>query len=360
MRKIITLIVAMLFMCNFATAQTVEHSKFFQNMYIGIDGGVVTPMIPAEDASFFDVWNPTFGIEVGKNVTPITGFSIEGQGVADITNGIKNTKITESDVFGNVKFNLMNLFGGYKGYPRMVELSTVAGIGWVHDFNEQPVDPNYIAYKTGLQLDFNLGKNRAWQINMKPSVIWNHSNQYTEIQYLKNGAEVRGTVGVTYKFGYRNMQGVKTHNFTMCPYSVTADEYNSLMDKYNELLDNCKDTVVVEKEVTVEKVVETVVNVPTDLFIDFKIGSSVLSTNAENMISSYAENIPSGYTVKVIGSADTKTGNEGLNKRLADERANAVINVLEKCGVKDVVKETTLDIDENAEASRCALIMVRK
>ena len=340
-------------MIGFAAAQTVEHGKLFQNLYLGVDGGIVTPMIPAENETYFSEFAPTFGVELGKNINQVIGLSIEGQGYTTK----QFNEITKTNVVGKMKFNLSNWFAGYKGYPRRVEVILAPGLGWMHDFAEGVEDPNYLTYNTGMEVNFNLGQNRAWQIGLKPSVVWNKYDG-TGMGFYGKDADMRLVAGVTYKFGYRNDQGVRTHNLTLCPYTVTNEEYESMKAKYEECINREPNTV--EKEVVVEKAVEKVVTVPTDMFIDFVKGSSEVSRNAENMIKNYAESIPEGYAVKVIGSADTKTGNKELNNRLASERAENVANIIKKCGVENVETEYMLDIDEDAQASRCALVTVKK
>lgn len=354
MKKIITLIVALFMVCGFATAQTVEHGKLFQNLYMGIDGGIVTPMIPAEGETYFSEFAPTFGLELGKNINQVIGLSIEGQGFTTK----QFDAITNTNVVGKMKINLSNWLAGYKGYPRRVEFVLAPGLGWMHDFAEGVEDPNYLTYNTGMEVNFNLGQNRAWQVNLKPSVIWNKYNG-TGMGFYGKDADMRLTAGVTYKFGYRNNEGVRTHNLTVCPYTVTSDEYNSLMDKYNECMNREPETKEAVVEKVVEKVVYKAVEKPSNTFIDFEIGSSEISPTAKRTIEFFAKQTESfdNLKVKVIGSADSKTGTKELNDKLAWARANAVASELVKQGVKEVATEMVIDIDENAEASRCAVIV---
>ena len=189
MRKFISFLVALIMVVSMATAQTVVRNGVFSNMYVGINGGVTTGKINTPVSNFtqfagFKALPYNVALEIGKDATPITGFSLEGVCNPDFTNGFD---IVRTDLFGNVKFNMMNLFGGYKGYPRRVEVKTVTGIGWNHDFNSQ--NPNDFALQAGLEFDFNLGNNRAWYITFAPMLQSNNILQSKQIQYMAKNAD---------------------------------------------------------------------------------------------------------------------------------------------------------------------------
>lgn len=365
MKRIFYFLMAAFMMISvMANAQTVKNDGVFSHMYVGLNGGVNQTTV-----SDYSNWDNGFkdglksltynaGIELGKDVTPITGFSLQGSVAPiyhNVTNGSGEWKINRSDVFGNVKFNLMNLFGGYKGYPRRVEIKTVTGIGWNHWYGEEIENPNDIALQGGLEFDFNLGKNRNWYITFSPMVQANEIAKGGEIQYIAKGADLKANIGVAYRLG----RGNKSHNFTICPYKYTDEQYAELYNKYEECMNRptVTDTVVVEKvvETTVEKIVEK----PNNTFIDFEIGSSKLNPTAERTIKFFVKQTESfeNLNVKVIGSADSKTGSKERNEKLAWERANVVASELIKNGIKEVATEIVIDIDEDAESSRCAVII---
>lgn len=347
MKKIITLIAALFMFIGIAAAQSVEHGKLFHNTYVGIDGGIFTPMVKS-----FNQVSPTFGIEFGKNITPVVGVSLEGQMYPSFAD--KKMKLT--NVVGNFKINLSNWFGGYNGEPRTVEFVLVPGIGWMHDFNNNK-NPNYITYNTGAEINFNLGKQKAWQINVKPDVVWHEKNW---MGFYPKHADWRLTCGVTYKFGYKNASGNKTHNFTLCESGISETDYNYIYEKYCEALKSKPDTVtvIVEKEVVVE-VVNDEFTKPTNMFVEFEKGSSVLSKFWVNRVSEIASYISDDETVVVVvGSADSSTGSNEINKKIANERAESVAKVLRNNGVKNIKVGSVIDINEEPELSRCVLITV--
>ena len=101
--------------------------KIGDNWSVELKGGMVTPLT---HSSFFKDARPAFGLGVGKQLTPAFGMEIQGVGYVNTTDS-KNA-IDVSDISLLNKFNLMNLFGGYPGTPRLFEIEAVAGIGWMH------------------------------------------------------------------------------------------------------------------------------------------------------------------------------------------------------------------------------------
>lgn len=365
-KKFISILAALAMFVGAATAQTIEHPKFFENTYVTVMGGVST--VNASENSFFwdnihnpkDWYRPAASLEIGKYFTPVVGFSVEG---VALKNTIEtNTWVNQSNVIANAKFNLSNLFGGYKGQPRRVEFVLVPGLGWGHDYGYYGVneagekiyssDPNYATYNAALEMNINLGKQRAWQINIKPVYTINHRD--VKDVFVKENMHGRLMAGVTYKFGSRSK---KSHNFVLCPYSVTKADYDAVVAERDALKNQApvvkeviKETVVI-KEVPVEKTR----NVVAPMNVTFAMGSAQLSDVEKAKIEEFVESTDV-EEVLVVGSADKGTGTLKRNEYLAKERANVVAKFLEKLGIKAKV-DTALDVNENsAEASRAAII----
>ena len=111
MRKFILFVAAVLFSLT-AAAQTVESSKLFENTYVTVSGGATTTGQFNEVPSpfFFDGAKamlkgsrPMLGLEFGKYVTPVVGFSVQGLGFIGTTNSY--TFFDESVVLANGKLN---------------------------------------------------------------------------------------------------------------------------------------------------------------------------------------------------------------------------------------------------------------
>ncbi len=386
MRKFLSIIAALVISCIFASAQTVEKSGLFENTYVTVSGGVTTntQFGNMTKDNWFKV-SPVVGLEFGKYVTPVIGFSVEGLGFIETTNS--RTFFDESAVIANGKLNFSNWFGGYKGQPRRVEVVGVLGHGWGHDYvassygqyrssekailvdghSEEVVgvsnpvtDKDYTVYKAGAELNFNLGKARAWQINVRPSVIWFHKTEgkYVSPPLLTTGRDARANVmlGLTYKFGSKS----KGHNFRLCPYSVTQADYDALNAKYNELLNRPAEVKEVVKTETKEVMIkgDTRVLVGSTV-ITFSIGSCALSNVERGKVDLFAKSLDSDTLVKIVGSADSKTGSETRNFALAQNRANVVKNILvNDYGISPdrISVNTKIDITGNPELDRSATL----
>ena len=324
MKKLFSLIIACVMMVSFAHAQTVEGSKLFDNTFITVSGGGITTNLTTTHRHFF--WNgakdivkgvrPVAALEIGKYVTPVIGFSFEGQALFNTTKS--NTFVDQSNVIANLKVNLSNLIGGYPGQPRFIEVVAVPGLGWGHDYGDVYFDRNYLTYNAGAEVNFNIADN--WQINLKPAAVWNNYNNV--LRFDRRNLQVRVLAGVTYKFG----------NFKLCPYSVTAKEYNTLEAKVKELQDALakKPTEVeVIKEVEKEVIVEKTTAVQNTYLVQFAQGSYDLDSDAKAELDKIGEN----SIVGIIATASPE-GGKHYNKVLSQKRADAVKAYLENRGVK--------------------------
>lgn len=389
MKKIFSILIALAMTITLASAQTktVEHAGLFENTYVTLSGGAVTNTQFQNMTK--DNWYKLGGIadlELGKYVTPVIGFSVDGLAFLGTTNSY--TLVDESAVLGNVKLDFSNWLLGYKGKPYLLDVVGVLGYGWGHDYvassygqyrttadpvivdgqsvevrglNGVATDKNYTVYRTGAEFNFNLGKSRAWQINLKPGVIWMHklAGDYVSTPFLTGGRDARAyvTLGTTYKFGSKS----KGHNFRLCPYSVTKADYDALKKQYNDLANREPEVREVVKTVTETKEVvktETRVLVGSTV-ITFDIGSCALSTVERQKVGMFAESLDNDTLVQIVGSADSGTGSETRNFALAQNRANVVKNVLvNDYGVNPdrISVNTKLDATANTETSRSAIL----
>lgn len=351
MKKIIYIMLAAMMICGTASAQTLEHSKLFNNTYFGIEAGMIHPSSTPEGSTMWNAMTPTAGVEFGKAITPSFGLSLEGFGTFDF----ENKDITATNVFVNGKLNLMNFLDKYAGEPRVFEINIVPGIGWTHVFNDE-IDPNRLTYKTGLQFDFNLGKAKAWQISLRPTILWNHCDTPDFGFYWKD-ATPQMTAGIVYKFGYHNDENEYTHNFTVSPYTVKQEDYDNLAELYNSCQNrpNDIDTIYVEtlKEITVEKIVET----PSNLVL-FDLGESKIGTTQAAAIDNFLNNIGKDQMIHIYGSADSETGTESYNIELAEDRAN---NVVKYCMDKgyNAIGEFAIDGNGTGAIARSAKLTVK-
>lgn len=356
MKKII-LIAALALGAMSAQAQvTVQGSKFFDNISLGLKGGAVTP---AKGHSFWQNCRGIFGLELKKQITPVFGLGIEGEWSVNTSSwtGLRSGTAVDHQYVGIYgTLNLMNMFAGYKGTPRTFEIEAVAGTGWLHSYYEHftAEDGNSWANKAGLNFNFNLGEEKAWTISIKPAIVWNMNNYDIpannlgyEAQYNLNHAYIELEAGVTYHFG--NSYG--GHSFKVVTpmdeelVAALNAEINSLRAQLNN--SNADKAALQQKINDLEQkladclnkkpqVVEVVKNLDNVHYVFFNLASSTIQANQKPNIYMVAQQLKKdpNATVDVKGYA-SKDGSLEFNKKLAEKRAQAVKKALVKEGIAE-------------------------
>src|SRR5574344_917701 len=230
MKQLLTLCLAALATFTCANAQTVEGSKLTDNWFLGIDGGIYSKVKNPCRAI-----RPVAGIKIGRYLTPVFGLCADAQ--LYFNGKFMNPEMSPSKTVVDYNtvtldglFNLNNLFHGYKGTPDAVEVVGVLGYGWFHGDGNETYRFNKSLYKIGAQLNFNLGKSKAWQVNIEPDLCYyaagGNGNDILNI----NRSFGQVLAGITYKFGCSN----GTHNFVLAkPYNQA--EIDALNAKVNDL-----------------------------------------------------------------------------------------------------------------------------
>lgn len=331
---ILSLMVMLTVMLSSANAQIAyQKADFFDNVYVGLNGGVSSPL----DFNSVTPFNAQAGVKVGKNWSPVFGTNIEGTAVfGDNHFADSHTFVKATYVGLNGTLNLTNLFLNYNP-DKVFETSLEAGLGWIHNYHTPTptnIDghANYLGAKTGVILAWNIGNNKAWQLYAEPSVYWNLSKT-DKIQFNKHNAQLAVSVGVVYKFKTSN----KTHNFKVYNiYDYTSaleearDRIAALEAQNAELSKRPTETYNVVKETNKETVVYS-----QDIFtVSFLQNSAELTQDAKNILDKVSASLP----VKVIGSTSPE-GTTRRNSELSVQRANAVAKYLKSRGVKVVSAE---------------------
>ena len=353
MKKILAIFTALAIAIG-ASAQNYEYTGPFGMPYVGINAGAYAPVNVPTFNDFVNGIQPSAGLEIGTYFTPIWGASVEGIALFNATDGIV---LDRAAGLLNGKVNISNLLAGYKGEPRRVELVGVAGFGYGHNFVENAEYVHSSLYKAGAELNINLGQKKAWQINVRPSVLWdNHNAAYPKLSV--KDADVQLTAGITYKFGNRR---VKSHNFVTNNYAVSQADYDALLKQLDaERNKPAQVKEVVKETVRTERVVEkeTKVLVGSHI-ITFAIGSTVLTPTEKAKIAAFAKSLDNDTLVQIVGSADSKTGTKALNDKLAAKRAEVVKNVLVKefgIAADRISTDARIDATDNALTSRSAIL----
>ena len=289
-----------------------ENSNAFDNVGVGVTAGVSTPL----DFNSVFPFNTNVGLKITKDITPVIGFQIEGLAVLNDNHfSDLKTAVKATNVGLNGALNLSNFFWGYKGTPRVFEVSTVAGLGWLHTWN---TSENSLTAKTGLDLAFNLGKNKVHSLVLTPAVYWN-LHKIDAIQFNKKGAQL--ALNLSYIYHLKTSNG--THHFKTYDVGAMNNEINYLHGK----LDECEK----REPKLVERIVEKKVAVPTNTewFVQFAQKSAELTAEAKATLDKIGENL----VVDVIGTSSPE-GDAEFNQRLSEKRAAVVADYLTKRGVK--------------------------
>lgn len=381
MKKLV-LMLAAVSMAASVSAQTVAESKTFDNIYVGINGGVATKTTGHKWLSDLD---PNAGIRVGRYFTPVFGLAVEGN--AYFSNkpwGSTGTVVRATNVSLLGTVNLSNWFGGYQGEPRTFEVSALYGLGWGHVFtnnkdvkNSTSGQRNRMTSKAALDFAFNFGSEKQWQVYVEPSINFAFLGQSTkktarikntvppttelvdyttdygykagsnagQPAYNINNSFVQLNAGVVYKF--KNSNG--THNFTIVTPRDQA-EIDALNAQINELRNRKPE--VITKEVVKEVPAVKEFTVSDLVFVTFAQGKYALTNDAKSALN----NIKEGSHVQVVGTASPE-GSKEINDRLSQARADVVANYLKARGVN--VDEATGKGVQGTTSNRLAVVYVK-
>ncbi|MBR1889882.1 MAG: OmpA family protein [Alloprevotella sp.] len=376
MRKIVMLF-AVAAMTVTASAQSFEGTKFFDNWTFGVEGGATTKLGSDKvvdtnkgfnNTKFFKGLGWIAGAELTKYITPTFGIAVQDHVAFNWTDS--KTVADYNDLVLLGKVNLVNLFAGYKGTPRVFELEAVAGVGWRYYFNSginyidvqgnrgvREVLPELgdheglddVIAKAGLNLLFNLGQKKAWTFAIKPAVIFDVDGfvnpNASGLTLNKNHAQFELTAGFTYHF--KNSNG-KNYFTNVRPYDQAEvdglnakinDLRGNLADKDAQLdaakrriadleneLNDCRNQKPIVKEVAVEKQEKLM-----ESAITFRQGKSVIDpSQAPNVerVATYLKNHPEAKVI-IRGYASPE-GSLELNTKLAEARAQIVKSTLVK------------------------------
>ena len=340
MKKIFTLTVLGLMTLG-ANAQVTAH-KFFDNWSLGINGGALTKTTDA-----FNKAGYAAGLELTKQITPVYGLGVESMAGFHTTGS--NTIVDNVNVSLLHKVNFSNWFCGYNGTPRLFEVEGVAGIGFNHFFGTTDefavAKGNVFTSKLGLNFNFNLGKEKAWTIGVKPAIVYclEGGKNVTQAQYNINNSMLELTAGVTYHFKTSNgkhhfvkaklydQSRIDALNATINDLRGDLNDANTeLANKNREIrdlqnqLNDCRSRKPVVETVEVHSTNETMESVVT-----FRQGKTTVDAsqlpNVER-IATYMKKHPESKVI-IKGYASPE-GSAEINERIARQRAEAVKNIL--------------------------------
>ena len=341
MKKFIAVIVACLTCSGIYAQRAYEGANLGDNWSIGIHAGVTTPLT---HSAFFPNMRATWGLGIGKQLTPFFGMGVEA--MTSINTTASKTAFDNTNVSLLTSVNLSNLFAGYWGTPRFFEIETVAGLGWLHYAQNGDGDRNSISSKLGLNFNFNLGEAKAWTIGIKPALVYDlNACGERNVGFNANRAAWEITAGLKYHFrcsnGKHHISFAKLYD--QAEVDALNEQVNNLrqtnVDQEAELtaanqrnaeleqqLADCKNqgpVIVTDTITSHKKTLESVVT--------FRQGGvSVVASQTPNVerIATYLKNHEKA-TVSIKGYASPE-GKVEVNARIAQQRADAVKSLLVK------------------------------
>ena len=341
MKKFIAVTVACLTCSGIYAQRAYEGANLGDNWSIGIHAGVTTPLT---HSAFFPNMRATWGLGIGKQLTPFFGMGVEA--MTSINTTASKTAFDNTNVSLLTSVNLSNLFAGYWGTPRLFEIETVAGLGWLHYAQNGDGDRNSISSKLGLNFNFNLGEAKAWTIGIKPALVYDlNACGERNVGFNANRAAWEITAGLKYHFrcsnGKRHISFAKLYD--QAEVDALNEQVNNLrqtnVDQEAELtaanqrnaeleqqLADCKNqgpVIVTDTITSHKKTLESVVT--------FRQGGvSVVASQTPNVerIATYLKNHEKA-TVSIKGYASPE-GKAEVNARIAQQRADAVKSLLVK------------------------------
>lgn len=337
MKKIFTLFAGLMAAATIS-AQTVLESKTFDNVYIGINGGLATK---ATGHAWLKDMNPNAGLRIGRNFTPVFGLAAESNVYFKNTNGHTTGTVVNgmnTSLLGTT--NLTNLFGGYKGEPRLFELTALYGLGWGHVFGHPTKDykADMLTSKAALDFGFNLGQKKAWQLYIEPAMIWAlNGNGYQGVKYDVNRASFQLNVGLVYKF--KNSNG--SHNFVVAELRDQA-EIDILNNKINDLRGELagKDDEIADMDRQIAELKQQLADCQNQTttaceslqpVVIFRQGKSTIDRAQYASIELIAKYMKDNQDAKVeIKGYASPEGSAKFNQKLSQARAEAVKKALVK------------------------------
>ena len=326
-----------------AQETTIRDSKMCDNWYIGVNGG---SSVKTTGVIEFYKMNPFGSLRIGRYLTPAFGLAAEGTAYFSDKQFVDSrtfVKSVNASLLANV--NLSNWLGGYLDKPRRVELVAIAGMGWGHVFGTGDVKYNDLTSKLGLDLAVNVGRARAWQFYLEPSIVYNLNRQPDGVAYNLQQSGVGVALGINYKLpnsnGIHNFVRVgilDQHEVDMLNQQLNELRYEQQQQEkalarngrtIRELRDSLEEARQVKPATIIKKVTQVVNNnvlQPTVIFGQGKSAVDAAQMASVAMIAKYMKNHPTSR-ILIKGYASPE-GNPELNQRLSEARANAVKQAL--------------------------------
>lgn len=319
-------------------------NKFFDNMFIGIGGGVNVYQGELDnEAGLGKRLAPALDLSIGKWFTPYSGVRLQYTGLqakgytqpgAIFANGTDGSftkkKMNVLNLHADYLWNLSNAFLGYNE-KRVWNFIPYAGFGWMRSSGNGNSE-NEIGGTFGVLNTFRLGKVVDLTLEARQSIV----NQ--RFDGVIGGSKLEGissvTLGLSFKLGktrFDRLPKIEPADYT--PYNNRINELRAQNEKLQADNKQLADELAALKNRKVEATKE-VVSAPLALF--FTIGKAKLDSKGLTNLDYYANSVmkADNKTYTLTGSADRVTGTKAFNQKLSEKRVDHVYNILvEKYGI---------------------------
>ena len=355
-----------------------ETNRFFDNIFIGVAGGV--NIYHGENDSYGSFGKrlaPALDINVGKWITPSVGLRLGYSGInaQGWTSGqtVYAKSLVEGDIYkekfgvsylhGDVMWNFSNAVSGYKE-TRTWNFVPFIGAGWARSYGNDAYD-NEFAVSVGLLNNIRLCNLLDLTLEARHMFV---NERFDGVSRGSRGEGMTSvTMGLTFKLNRRNFKRVQPA-VDVTPYlsrikalegdnTQLAGQNRTLADE-NEALRNRKpETVTVAGATKVS---------PTPVALFFQIGKAQLDKKELANLDFYVKNAlnaDKNKTFTIYGGADSATGSKEFNQKLSEKRMEYVYDLLvDKYGIsKDRLKKVAEGDTNNRfpepELNRTVIIM---
>ena len=324
-----------------------ETNRFFDNIFIGVAGGV--NLYHGENDSYGKFGKrlaPALDVNIGKWITPSVGLRLGYSGIQakgwslgqapyskDVFNAgdkIYDEKFGVSYLHGDFMWNFSNAVSGYKE-TRTWNFVPFIGAGWARSYGNDCFD-NEFAVSVGLLQNIRLCN--VLDLTLEARHMFVNQRLDGVIDDDRSEGMTSVTMGLTFKLNRRNFKRVKPAPVVdYTPYlsriktleskNTNLEGQNKTLADENEALRNRKpETVVVAGEGSVKAT-------PVALF--FGLGKSTLDKKELTNLEFYVKNAieaDKNKTFTLTGSADSATGSKEINQKISEQRMQYVYDLL--------------------------------
>lgn len=357
-----------------------ETNRFFDNIFIGVAGGVNIyhgendsygkfgkRLAPALDVNVGKWFTPSVGARIGYSGINAKGWTsgqtVYAKDVFDKKANIYNEKFGVSYLHTDFLWNFSNAVSGYKE-TRTWNFVPFFGAGWARSYGNGAYN-NEFAMSIGLLNNIRLCNLLDLTLEARHMFV----NQ--RFDGVSRGSKGEGmtsvTMGLTFKLNRRNFKRAAAP-VDVTPYlsrikalesdnTTLAGKNKALADENTALRNRKPETVTVAGE---SKVSAT----PVALF--FQIGKATLDKKELTNLDFYVKNAlqaDRNKTFTLYGGADKATGTAAFNQKLSEKRMQYVYDLLvNKYGISKNRLKTVAEGDRNnrypePELNRTVIIM---